>query len=240
MTNVGELLVGLPGFGEVGAWGGVVAEAGVNAGAELDEAAEEPEEIGEAVEIGEDLFGDLRLAFSAGFGEGYGDALGAAADGTGDLIRGGLGVGSGEGPVGEDAFGGLDLVDEFGEVGNVFGNDEGLGGVGGGWCGEGCAYGEELALDLLGPGGDVGLGAEAAGEAEEGVELVDGSVGVYTEVGFGEAEAAGEGGGAGVSVGGCDGHGGAPLGVVAERFVFAIRVAGGPAGWGIVWVGLMR
>ena len=216
----------LPSFGEVGAGGGIVAEAGVDTGPELDEAAEKPDEIGEAVEVGEDFFGDLRLGFGTDFGEGYGDALGAAADGAGDLVGGGLGVGTGERPVGEDAFGGLDLMDEFGQVVYVGLGDERLRGVGGWGGGKSCADGEELALDLFGPGGDVRLGAKAAGKAEEGVEFVDSSVGVYAKVGFGEAETAGEGGGAGVSVGGCDGHGEAPLRVVAETSRSVVRVDG--------------
>ncbi len=189
----------LPGAGPVGAFLGVVAEAGVDAGAVFYEAAEEPEEVGEAVEVG-DGFG---LDGFSGFVEANGAAFGSAADGAGDFVGCGFAVGAGEGPVGEDAFDGLDLVDLLGEVVDVFGLEGGGGsGVGGG-SGEGGAYAEEGALDGLGAVAEVFVGAEAAGEAEGGVEFVDGAVGFDAEVGFADAGAAGEGGLAGVA-----GHGG--------------------------------
>ncbi len=202
---------GLPGAGEVWAGFGVVAEAGVDAGAELDEAPEEPDEIGKAVEIGDGFGrndrksggGDVRVSY--GLGEADGDSFCAAADGPGDLVGGGLSVGAGERPVGEDAVGGFDPVDEVGEVIDVIRCD-GAGGLAAfGWGGEGGADAEEGALDVFGPGGDVGLSAEAAGEAEAGVELVDGAVSFDAEVGFRQAEAARETGGAGVSGFGGDG-----------------------------------
>ena len=188
----------LPGSGPVGAFFGVVAEAGVDAGVVLDEAAEEPEEIGEAVEVGDRFRWD-----GFGFVEADGAAFGAAAYGAGDLVGGGFAVGAGEGPVGEDAFDGLNFVDLLGEVLYVFWFEGGGGpGVRGG-PGECGAYTEQGALDVFRAGADIFVRAEAAGEAEGGVEFVDGAVGFDAEVGFGDAGAAGEG-----SLAGVTGHGG--------------------------------
>ncbi len=119
----------LPGAGKIRAGFGVVAEAGVDAGAGFDEAAEEPEEVGETVEVGDGFGRNDRKGGRGGIGARNGfceadcDAFGAPADGPCDLVGGGAGVSARERPVGEDAVGGFDLMDEVGEMIDVFGGD---------------------------------------------------------------------------------------------------------------------
>ena len=75
------------------------AEFGIDAGLQLDLAAEQPQQVGQAVEVA-DYVG---LHLDALFAEADGEALGAAADGAGDVVGGGGGVLAGDRPVGENA-----------------------------------------------------------------------------------------------------------------------------------------
>jgi hypothetical protein len=69
-------------------------------------------------------------------------------------------------------------VDKFREHGNVFGRDDRRLLLALGRGGQSGAEPEKSALDCFSPRLDLGALADAAGEAEEGVEFVDGAIGL--------------------------------------------------------------
>src|ERR1700722_10199452 len=71
---------------------GSITKTRIDAGVHLDQPAEEPDKIREAIEIGQ----HLRLDRLPTFRQPHRTALGAAADGAGDLIGRGLGVRAGQ------------------------------------------------------------------------------------------------------------------------------------------------
>lgn len=171
---------------------------------------ENPEEIGEAVEEEPDDFGD---GF-AGFVEGEDGAFGAAGDGTGE-VEAGAGEGSfgtRGGPVGEaDAacfvgFCGFDepveiglgegLIVFFRVAGCVFGE-----------AGEFAHEADEAVLKGVDERNERGIGGGGAGEAEGGIEFVDGTKGFDAEGCFGDAAVEEEVGVSRVAAAGDDAHG---------------------------------
>jgi len=167
------------------------------------ESSEGEEPIAEAVDIGEDERGQ-----AIGECEGDEEAFSAAADGAGEVESSGeLGAG-GEDELAEVwqlGLGGVDFgFQASGDVG-VEGWEAG-GGYGGG-CGEVGADDEEVVLD----GAELskeGLGGRDGGEADSGVEFVDGAAAFDAGVGLAGTGAAEEAGGAVIAGAGVDGHGG--------------------------------
>lgn len=165
---------------------------------------EEP--VAESVEVGqEDGFEGFEAV------EGDDEAFGASADGAGDVQASGEFGTAGEDELSEggEVFGGG--VDFAFEAGGPFGADGGCGGgvLAAGGCGEDGTDGEELVLDgLQFRSKFAGLpGQSDCGEAEVGVEFVDGPVGVDAEVVFADALSADESGGAVVAGAGVEVHG---------------------------------
>jgi len=159
-----------------GAPGGV-GDAGLLVGG----AGEREEQVGEAVEIAHDLGAD---AGGVGVGEGDGVALGAATDGAGEVQRGG-----GGGPAGQDEGvqgreGGLQADDLGLERGGARGVHARLPRRGRGARGQGQlgAEVEEVALEVIQGRVKLLRGPQGAGEAECARQLVEGAVGVDTDI----------------------------------------------------------
>lgn len=172
-------------------------------------AGEEPEAVGEAVE--ED--GDVLVFDFAGVDEGLDAAFGAAGDGAGHVKSGGVEGFAGRGPAFKGDVLGFDVFDPVLEGGVDFGGCDletilDVAGVVAGGGGEFAHDGDEAALDdgeALADFVPIGGGA---GEAEGGVEFIDGAAGFDAGMGFADAPVVHEAGGSGIT-GFCgDAHGG--------------------------------
>jgi hypothetical protein len=183
--------------GARGKLAGVAAEPlwFIDVGAGVDDAGHGEEEVREAVDVAEQGAGDR---FDVG--EGDDAALGAAADGAGEVELGGGGVTAGEDEELErrqlfiegvdPAFEGCDIV--IGDAGaDVLAALKALFDVGGG---EFAAEIEEVGLDDGEPASEVVVFEDGGGDAEERVEFIDGAVGLDADVVFGDARSTEEAG----------------------------------------------
>src|SRR6185312_2708873 len=105
-------------------------------------------------------------------------ALHAAAHGAGHLVCRRLGVKYGKRTVGEDSFRGFDLMDEIGKSFYIVKRDDGSVLLILRRGGQRASNTKEPPLNLLGPGADILVVADAAGKAQHGVQLIDGAVGL--------------------------------------------------------------
>jgi hypothetical protein len=140
-------------------------------------ASHDPEQIREPIEVRE----DCGLYGFAGLDEAHDPSFRATADSPCDIERRADGQRAWQGPVGKDAFDGLEAVHLGCQRVNHLSGDGHLWLRTRRWCRERRADREEIPLNPLRQLGDLGVLADRPREAERRVQLVDVAVRVDAE-----------------------------------------------------------